>query len=518
MGYSLYLAEDEEWIRRGINKMIPWEELKLTSAGETDDGREALEEIRRIRPDILVTDIRMPSLNGLEMAEKAVKDLPGLKVIVISGFKEFEYARQALNLGAVRYILKPIDKAELHQVLQQAIESIEREKGAREDRTAGENAALLHLLENGVAQERIWPQNTRWAMVAVIRCREAQATAYRLYVQAAQKAAGDRIEIRTYLRPNGECGLLLQSGCEQVDTKRINARMEDFLFQLPEALADATEIFLGSAVEYQRDVPISYRTAKRQAARRCVAQNNIRTGKIHLYQTSGKPKAPSPNAVQIDGLRLAMETNDRGKIRAAVQKITTELISATPDLTVGEAADFMLLLCFEMLRPLQHQGINTGAFYEQCRMMTRMPSGQQTLERLALWTSDFLVDVAGSMERSRDRSAEVAVAETVEYIKRHFDEDISLTSLSKLVHMNYSYLSSAFKKVCGCHFSEYLLKIRLERAAELLKQSQMSVSQISQMVGYDNVRYFSQVFRKYYLCTPSEYRAEAFASKEAAAR
>lgn len=130
MPVSVYLVEDEEWIRKGIKKMIRWEELGLALSGEAEDGLTAREEILRIRPQIIVSDIRIPRLDGLALVREVQKVCP-VKAIFISGYREFEYARQAIELEAVSYILKPVEKEELNHVLKQTVEALTREQKNR---------------------------------------------------------------------------------------------------------------------------------------------------------------------------------------------------------------------------------------------------------------------------------------------------------------------------------------------------------------------------------------------------
>ena len=147
---SVYLVEDEEWIRKGIKKMIRWEELGLALSGEAEDGLTAREEILRIRPQIIVSDIRIPRLDGLALVREIQKVCP-VKAIFISGYREFEYARQAIELEAVSYILKPVEKEELNHVLKQTVEALTREQKNRKDADYGKASFLMDVLDERVS-------------------------------------------------------------------------------------------------------------------------------------------------------------------------------------------------------------------------------------------------------------------------------------------------------------------------------------------------------------------------------
>ncbi len=142
--------EDEEWVRKGIKKMIRWEELGLALSGEAEDGLTAREEILRIRPQIIVSDIRIPRLDGLALVREIQKVCP-VKAIFISGYREFEYARQAIELEAVSYILKPVEKEELNHVLKQTVEALTREQKNRKDADYGKASFLMDVLDERVS-------------------------------------------------------------------------------------------------------------------------------------------------------------------------------------------------------------------------------------------------------------------------------------------------------------------------------------------------------------------------------
>lgn len=150
MPVSVYLVEDEEWIRKGIRKMIRWEELGLTLSGEAEDGLTARDEILRIRPQILISDIRIPRLDGLELVREIQKVYP-VKTIFVSGYREFEYARQAIALEAVSYILKPVEKEELNQALKQTVEALDQEQKNRKDADYGKASFLMDVLDERVS-------------------------------------------------------------------------------------------------------------------------------------------------------------------------------------------------------------------------------------------------------------------------------------------------------------------------------------------------------------------------------
>jgi two-component system, response regulator YesN len=129
--FSVIIIDDEEWIRQLIKGLIPWDALEMRVGGEAASGIDGLELCRKMRPDIILTDIRMPGMDGLKLLETLAQDFPTTKVIMISGYDEFSYAQQALKSGAFDYILKPIEEAELVEILQKAKEKIEKEKKAK---------------------------------------------------------------------------------------------------------------------------------------------------------------------------------------------------------------------------------------------------------------------------------------------------------------------------------------------------------------------------------------------------
>lgn len=152
--YKIFLADDEVWITMGLKKLIERSELPYSVIGEAANGVTSLEEVRSKRPDVLITDIRMPGLSGLELLEKINKENLGTKVVLISGYAEFEYAREGLRLGAFDYLLKPIEQEKLQEVLQALLQELQAERGEPEgtEKEEGINSTMIRQIVNEIQE------------------------------------------------------------------------------------------------------------------------------------------------------------------------------------------------------------------------------------------------------------------------------------------------------------------------------------------------------------------------------
>ena len=352
MATKVYLLEDEEWIRRGLKKMIRWQQLDLQLAGEAEDGRRAVEEILALKPHILLSDIRVPALSGLEAARRARQALPALKVIFISGYRDFEYAQQAIDLGSVKYLLKPIDDEELNQALAQAAAQIRREEGEK----------------GGVGQLR-----------------------QLLQAPTPSRAAMQRLCMGTEL---GE--------------------------PVPALMAD----LLGDA------------------------------GRL------SNPREQLPGYLANAGVELLAHLRGKGFIL---------------DPEEGE---------------LEQLG--------------RAPRQEQDA---AAWMEGWLEGLSRRIAQARVQGIPQIVERVKDYIDHAYTREISLNQLAERFYVSPPYLSSAFKKGVGQNFQDYVQQKRMDKAAEILRDTRLSVAEIAAVVGYDDVRHFSRTFRKRMGMTPSEYRA-----------
>lgn len=399
---KLMIVEDEWLVREGLKSTIPWNELGCEIVAEANGGAAALEIMESARPDIILSDIRMPGMDGLEMARQAVELLPGVEIVFLTGFDDFTYAQQALKIGSADYVLKPTNPEELMQVI----------------RRVGDKVRSRRMSEQA---ERLFRQ-TRF------RDSGALLSSRLLYDLLLDSAGEKERELFLELRPDRAASLVeYRVGLmelERQDLSQDEARR--WLLSLEEKLYRTTIIF--TRIQDRIAVLLGEESRAEQWA-----------------------ELLSELQASADGKSLAVGWSEpRGEL--------SELSEAYEEAESALAA---------------HRGTSKAA-------------------RL------------GDMPNVDKLKAELR--ETIAYIEEHYREDISLHEIASSVHMSESGFSRLFKKQTGVSYVEYVTQLRLEEAKRLLQQPDQKVYEVSLTVGYQDSKYFSQIFRKYTGETPTEFR------------
>ena len=408
----VFLADDEIVIREGIRTSFPWGETEYTLVGEAPDGEMALPMIRDTRPDILITDIRMPFMDGMELCRIVRREMPWIGIIILSGYDEFEYARKAIQLGVKEYMLKPVTAEELRQALDRVSESI---RLAREERERNERLRARMGTEQHFLREKLLGS---------------------LYSEDVTE--NDAEEIVGQLQ---QMGVDLKAPCYTVIDAAFEPSREGY-----GALTELAENSGGG-----------------------VWVTPSRTGGRGLVPAEGEQEAEEEAYSFAAALRTELERRGCTQIRIGI----------------GEIVD----------RP--------GRIYDSLRSarhIRHVLTDQGQTESMIVGAREF-------SESSGERSAAVITAKARLYLAEHFtDSSLMLQDAARAVGMSNSRFSTVFAQESGKTFTEYLTFLRIEKAKELLRETDLRSSRIAFETGYNDAHYFSYQFKKNTGMTPGEYR------------
>lgn len=491
---KLYIAEDEEWIRKGIKKMIRWEEMGLQLVGEADNGIAALKEILQLQPDILLADIRMPGMDGLELA-RDLKDKIPTKVIFISGYKEFEYAKTAVELSAVNYLLKPVDPEKLNQVIREAADSVVKERSNGID---SENRGyLLRVLE-----EQVVPAKEEQKFFAVLLMPAGNLRIDREFEEKVQaildnyRNKGLKGEI--YKKSRDEYVIIFSASNKQAFSLHLKGCLD-----LVWNISAGDEIWsLGTIVNKMSDIPLSYNEAWQAYVHRPIKRKE---GIIYFDEMNSVGTAVLSLIEEMEKILLSAESGDAKRIKKEVDELFLN-IEDREDMGVQELVDSIFYMAIDFLGRIQKKGVATTRYYNMCQELSRRRFQVKSTDEVKIWFLTFLNGICEELRREQAKSIQLAVEQVAAFIDRHYMEEISLGKMAEMVWLNATYLSSSFKKITGVNYSDYIMKKRIEKAAGLIRNTQLGIGEIAGMVGYDNVRYFSRIFSKNMGMTPSQYR------------
>lgn len=535
---KVFLVEDEMVIRRGIKNSIDWEKEGYIFCGEASDGELAYPMIIKEKPDILITDIRMPFMDGLELCKLVKEELPNIKILILSGYDEFDYAKEAIRLGVTEYLLKPISSGKLLEALNGVSESIRREKEDKdlvrkymeemrentkhekqkffEQMIAG-NLSMADALETGKKYEMNLSAGMYNLLLFRFTLGEENRKSGELLGEAeyAIKKLTERLEyVFEFQRDVEGWAFLLMADNEEQMSERVKELSKD----LEEIMKNYSTIAyfggIGQPVARLRELEESFREAERALAARFTMELNriISVEDIRMAQNVDTlDDIEITSFGEIEKTRTMLEKFLNNGAEDEIDEFVDVYINELPEenlksvlmrqYIIMDAYIVMMSFCEKI------EGIE-GEMQAQSEELKNSMKTIQTLEEIKNYIRMLLKKIIGVRDTiSGRRYSDIIEIAKDQIRKTYMSDEISLNTIAAEVGMSPSYFSSIFSKEMGKTFVEYLTEIRMDRAKELLMCSSMKTSEIGYEVGYKDPHYFSYIFKKTQNCTPKEFRA-----------
>lgn len=515
---KVFMVDDEIVIREGVRNSFPWEENGYTLVGEAPDGEIALPMIRDEKPDILITDIRMPFMDGMQLCREVKRLMPWIGIVILSGYDDFAYAREAITLGVKEYLLKPISARELKDALDRISQKLREERATREQmenmqrRLAGGNRFVREKLlaslfaddpEEGsarrtVEQMRALGVNLMAGSYAVLDIAFSDADggheAGRTVLLNLAEGSGGSVQMCP--AKNGARALVM--GDDETDTEeRAYSFVNSAVYELERSGAKDVLCTVGEIVTDAEQIYRSMRSARH--IRHVVMGGDPRDRSMRIVgvREMGDPPAALPD-LNLQPLHEQLQYIDihelprvfsgyvasLGSAEVAMDYLRVEALMAAGRIVSAAGGDPQKELMGYEVTPE-----DGGDTYGAC----------QGLLQKALRYRDEHSPLTGNSSIARARS----------YLARRFtDPNLMLQDVAKEVCMSGSRFSTVFAQETGFTFTEYLTALRLGKAKELLSATGMRSSQIAFAVGYNDPHYFSYMFKKNTGLTPGEYRKQ----------
>lgn len=472
---TILIAEDEKFIRKGLITMVQRSPIPAEAILEARDGEEALELLRQNEVDLLITDIRMPKMDGIELVSQ-LGDLDHQPmVLVISGYDDFSYAVEMLRNGAFDYLLKPVEREKLFAVLKKLEDQYQQKQAQREERGQQLVRTLRHLMLEQDADSPEWREQAG-------RCREG-------------------------FFPGPYVGFCA-GGCDAPLPEvvlRLRAVGALYLYAASEEDADALAALLSVPVGRSgphtgpESLPLCYQEA------RAAWQRSFFTGEPF---DAPAPETFQPLAVTVEQL-MGLAGLSRGQ--EAVQLLRGEGERAAR----GEAdPEDVSALCARFAQRLEKdygQFMAEGGEPKRFAALWDFPNWAQYLDGLGRWLDGFCGRTA---EEFADYENKQKIRQAAQYIQQHFREPLSMTVVSNHVSMNYSLFSLLFKQYTGVNFSGYLQELRIGEAKRLLEETDWRVNEICHRAGFSDDKHFLKVFKAAVGFSPTEYRRAKAPTRE----
>lgn len=514
---KVMIVDDEHLIREGLKNAVPWSQYGMEVAAVAENGEEGLALAEECQPDLVVTDICMPFMGGLEMAEQLLKKRPDTVLLILTSYDEFEYARKALQLGAADYILKPVDLEALGSILEGAQQKcgqiqqrhssvgasmsdvIHGRKDAAQLRTSLEKAGmaaeqiyccmLFKLLGFGFAQSVLPPDGLRDFLqqfgALLAECSNGQEL-----LLEGQEDDGRYLVILG----GGSAGAVQGAADQLCRNVRLKERIRDD-YPLLCAISDLAEGEEQLVTAYRQCKEI-LRTSFLYDDTRFIRYCDLDRGQNKAEDISGS----------MDAFADALRTFDAWTIQKELEEISANIRGSGRDsLLYGYV--FVAAAFSSILKTAQEVGVEMedflGELTEEYHDILRMDSFSSQMQKIG--------ELAGKMCRIIEKNKNSPHTSVIQRAKscvdsNYMDSTLTLRRVSAEVHMSPSYFSIVFKQTVGKSFITYLTDLRMERAAYLLQHTSQKVYEVSYAVGYDNPTYFSTLFKKNFGVGPVEYR------------
>lgn len=538
-----FLVEDEVVIREMIKKMIPWEQYGFELAGEAADGEMALPLILKSKPDLLITDIKMPFMDGLTLCKLVKKELPDIRIVILSGYDDFNYAKQAISIGVEDYLLKPITKNAFIERLEEIHNRYEHEKTQREyyekfrlEMQEYEKNASRDFFETLVRADSDLAELYRRAdklnldIVAeayniLIFTPDTSEGNYNSYEECSDWEAEVQDKINTYFLNHPVAILfrhqvfsyaILVKG--QKDT--IEKNTEECVKAIQDIM-DQTEgrtdwfIAVGKSADRLSMLGHSYRTAVRANSFRYLYD-----GHILDYQSLEAQKENPSDSRREDSVQLR-NVNINALNPAILQKFLSSGLAEEVDDFIRDYFNaigqepmgslvfrnyVVLNVRFSVLSFLKKLGCDDSEISGQETENIVDETGK-TIEAAVAYCGKILKKAIALRDENAGNQNRSVLKLAVDFIDHNYmDEEISLNKAAHVANVSANHFSALFSQNMGQTFTEYLTDLRMSKAKELLRCTAMRSSEIAGEVGYKDAHYFSYLFKKTQGMTPSEYR------------
>ncbi|WP_308737516.1 response regulator [Paenibacillus sp. AR247] len=548
MMYKLLLVEDEEDVRDGLVEEINWELHGFQVTGTAENGREALEWMEKEMPDIVVTDIQMPFMNGLELAAWIREHAPSTKIIILTGYDEFEYAQKAIKLQIDEYVLKPFSSRELVDVLLKVKTHMDAERAEKEnvqllmEHYRKSIPVLRELFLSSLVTRRLTPEeyiekgasygislDGQTFMASIIRPdpvqrerdvrEEAEDPASAMSLKysedrylllfAVYNVAAEICQLRQGFKAfihHNDCVLLsvLPEADESAAAQRTLELLEEIRLNVNKYLKLTVTAGAGSVYRSLGDVFDSYAEASQALDYRPILGNNRVIWIDDVEQRKADPLVF--DSLKEQELVRSIRVGTAEELEETVRRMFDGLESSK--VSVQDCQVYIIGVLTAVIRVAKEFGIELEEVFGRGSLPFADMYHYNNLQELREWihrvSSRLMITIAQGRQSGYNQLVEDAKA----YIHEHYREsDISINKVCRYLHISTGYFSSIFKKEMKMTFVAYLLHVRMEAAKEMLRSTSLKAFEIAETLGFADPNYFSFCFRKKFGITPKEYRS-----------
>ncbi|MGL4911686.1 MAG: response regulator [Romboutsia sp.] len=491
--HKVYLLDDEPMILEGLRYIIPWEEYGFEIVGSAKNGQEGYEEIINKEVDLIVSDIMMPKMTGLELIERLKKENYKAKFIVMSAFQEFEYAKKAIEIGAENYLLKPIDEDELSNNIKNIQEILRKESKQKKERKLIENNYILDIFKN----ESIENIDNKLEELGVNTYSEHEK-----FCAVIVEVKNSSKDIEAILSDKSkEYGFLfcVESNSKAVillsikEHKNVIEKLTDIKNEYISNDGATVYISIGRKINKISELNKSYKTAEEVSEFKMVYPN------ISWIKEYKEENCYSSNInKEIEEIKdIIMDKNYTETleiIKALFAKVKEE--STSPKVIKLKAIEIFLNV---------YNYFNDSKIIKGLNEYLERVINKDTVDDIEDEVINMIMFMQSKLKNTEESISPIII-KLLQHIEKNYKNDLNLKEISEKLNVNAIYLGQLFQKETGILFSDYINNFRVNRAKELLIDTSLKASEIGDLVGYANKNYFYRKFKDLVGITPSEWR------------
>ena len=531
--YKIMLVDDEEEVRKNIIRKINWEDAGFEVIGDAENGKDALEKIEQNEPDVVLTDIRMPYMDGLSMAEVIRQTYPSIKIVIFSGFDEFEYAKKAIKLNVIEYILKPVNVEELTAILKKIKKNLDEEIEQKRNVTLLRESYIKNLptirehflndlIHGGMDQETISEKlkeydididhAEKWVTAVIHLEPEGKVDkAVSLHQErelipiSVQKLIEEKLEGQyRFTMFHSAFETVLIAAVDRQNTKTgLVAILGDICKETKKILEVSVTIGVGESCSSLTEVGRTFHSAVNALGYRAITGTG---GLIYIrdVEPAGQEKLQFDSRMEAE-LIAAVKFGPEEKIRETVNMIVGRMEETRVHYRQYRA--YLLAVLNALTQMSQQYDLQIDTIVPEERDYFDLISKVENTEYIRSCLTEAAIKMNKAMVEERTNTTKNVIRDAKQYIQENYqDPDLSVEKLCRHLHMSPVYFSTMFKKETGQAYIAYLTDVRLNKAVELLMTTEDKTYIIAEKVGYPEQNYFSYVFKKKFGISPTKYR------------
>ncbi|MEW9667294.1 response regulator [Ammoniphilus sp. 3BR4] len=530
--YKVVIVDDDRIIRRGLSS-IPWEDIGFQLVGEASDGEMGLQVIAETCPHIVISDIKMPFMDGLEMAGSIKKNYPAIKVILLTGYDDFKYAQEAIKIRAFDYLLKPVDREVLIEKVKMAASELENEQKAQKQMNEGmpflRQRFLKKLIHNQCRPDEI----DKELEFLGVELKGPLFSAFLIKLDDGLPHTGEKKDdifgseilkfcvynICEEILDEEKCGIVFDSDRDELvliySSNEVPETASQHMYALAERIRESVKMYLKKTVtiamgRVHSNIP-GISQAYEEARSAIEFRHLIGKDKVFSIADTGLPPNSNPDPIKgiENELLLKVKLGLSLEAFAVIEELKNQLLSQKYISLhhVRLMATQIIVLLFKEAEEWaegwvdRHREDLTNHYHE----INQLQTVAEIVKKLESVVTSLVSYV--NMKREGQKNATVDLA--MRFIEEnYFKEGLSLQDVAKEVHISPTYLSILFKQEKNINFSDFLFETRMKKAMELLRHQNLKTYEVAEKVGYGNPQYFSVSFKKYTGYSPLEFKKQ----------